>query len=380
MIIKTIGSGGDYTDIGLAWASIPFTVDDDYTFNIISDFSETTGIPISQVKNFVGHTITIQDIGRLYKIATAVVYSIPSNSTAAICIINGLTINYSGTNNALFRPHSAGTPINLTCYFKNLTLIGTAVANDGSYAFRIDDYNKLKIYILNCRVSKFYSGVNFTSLNPDNGVDRIVENCVFYKCGYGVTFSTSSASIYQTVKNTVCVGSFVKDFADAGAGNTHNKVINCADSDNTIIALYATKTACITGIVDGDFLSVDSANANFLKINKTSTLWEKGTTTISAWNTSDIGGFPRPHVGNKVNIGINEDNNTKTVTFTDTSRGLIERTDFDFGDGSVHATTLPADHEYDLDAIVPPYTVDATLIATDTKGNSDTITKTIDLS
>ena len=70
----------------------------------------------------------------------------------------------------------------------------------------------------------------------------------------------------------------------------------------------------------------------------------------------------------------------KTVSFTDASKGLIASTDFDFGDGSAHATELPVDHEYDLDAIGSPYTVDATLTVTDTKGNSDTITKTIDLS
>jgi hypothetical protein len=69
----------------------------------------------------------------------------------------------------------------------------------------------------------------------------------------------------------------------------------------------------------------------------------------------------------------------KTVRFSDTSRGLIASTDLDFGDGSTHATELPVDHEYDLDAIGEPYTVDATLIATDTKGNSDTITKTVSL-
>ena len=69
---------------------------------------------------------------------------------------------------------------------------------------------------------------------------------------------------------------------------------------------------------------------------------------------------------------------TKTIRFSDNSKGLVASIDFDFGDGSAHATDLPVDHEYNTEETGD--TVNATLTVTDTKGNTDTITKTIDLS
>ena len=44
MVTKTIGTAGDYSDIGAALAPyIGTTLADDYQFNIISAFTETTG-------------------------------------------------------------------------------------------------------------------------------------------------------------------------------------------------------------------------------------------------------------------------------------------------------------------------------------------------
>jgi hypothetical protein len=72
-----------------------------------------------------------------------------------------------------------------------------------------------------------------------------------------------------------------------------------------------------------------------------------------------------------------DNSNTKTVRFTDASKGGPLSYDLDFGDGSAHATSLPVDHEYNLGEVGD--SVDVTLSVTGSKNQSDSITKTVPL-
>lgn len=69
----------------------------------------------------------------------------------------------------------------------------------------------------------------------------------------------------------------------------------------------------------------------------------------------------------------------RRVRFTDATKGGPLTHDLDFGDGSPHAEALPITHEYDLYEVGEPFTVDATLSVTGSKGQTDSITKTIPL-
>lgn len=99
------------------------------------------------------------------------------------------------------------------------------------------------------------------------------------------------------------------------------------------------------------------------------------------WADSGGGYAPEEHwLIDELKINNNSGLGKKTLRFTDASKGSPLTHDLDFGDGTAHTTSLPVDHEYDLDAIGEPYTVDATLSVTGSKNQTDSITKTIDLS
>lgn len=69
---------------------------------------------------------------------------------------------------------------------------------------------------------------------------------------------------------------------------------------------------------------------------------------------------------------------TRVVTFANACTGTPDSYDLDFGDGSAHATALPATHTYDLDAIGEPWVVTVTLSVT-TGAYTTTISKQVEL-
>jgi hypothetical protein len=304
MITKTIGTGGDYAELKTAWASIPFNVLDDYTFNIISDITATGGIGSWDRKDFSGHIIIIQDLGHIYKITTTYEFLFYSNSTnsASTIILDGLTFDYTGAGNFLGASAWAHGSDVIKMRYKNLTLIG----HGGGYGIRNYSDGVIDEYIFNCRIINYDCGIEWGGASIALNTPHIIENCVVYGCvTSGINLFTSDATHFYTLKNTVAAGNPI-DFNPLGAG-TGSSITNCASKDTTVNVLGATNTANITGVVSADFLSIASLNVNFLKIDQSSRLYETGSVSLSSWNTIDLFGNPRPHgTHNLVSIGVHE--------------------------------------------------------------------------
>lgn len=78
------------------------------------------------------------------------------------------------------------------------------------------------------------------------------------------------------------------------------------------------------------------------------------------------------------NFSITDRTYLRVVKFTTACIGNPIVFDLDYGDGSAHATELPATHEYDVSELEYPYTVNVTLVASK-EGTCSTKTKSIDL-
>jgi PKD repeat protein len=325
-IVKTIGSGGDYADIGLAYQYLHSlgALSDDRMFTIISDFTENTGIPIELGNadgiNYNGKTVS-------YVNPNKYIITIPASSkflyfkaTSSCVVTDLLTIDglifkllSSSTAGDVLSSRSHYGDVGITNNFKNITIIGAGYIGSGIVGIMMR-YGQGIDRILNCRITGVDTGIGFIDGTFTTIGDRhYIENCAIVRCSIGVDLPVTTTIVNITCKNVVC-SDCATDFA---SGGVHNIVTNCADSDNSIASSGAILTDNITGIVDGDFLSVDPTSADFLLINNLSSLFNKGTTSISVWNTTDINGINRPNQG-RVSIGVNEPEAPTTTTTTTT--------------------------------------------------------------
>lgn len=318
MISKTIGSGGDYTDMGLAWAYLA-TVDplsDDYNFTIISNFTEATGITFTGSDPvFNGHTVQFLNPSNYQiTISTSIGYSFrPASATLSdVLVLDGLKITTAATGATCLQAFPGNSSQSMTVFFKNITLIGPSNTTGTSFGIRQQRAGNSD-HFLNCRVTNFKTGIAVPGTTDANttGTDHIVENCAIYSCGTGISLDTTSAAKNSTIKNTVAFSCITRDFSTGGANNI---ISNCADGDNTISSSGAILTSNITGIVSGNFLSVTSSSSNFLLINNFSPLFRVGNSTLSSWNTTDINGDSRPKQG-RISIGVNEPEAPMVPTF-----------------------------------------------------------------
>jgi hypothetical protein len=307
MITKTIGIGGDYSDIGSAWAALPSTFLDDYTFNIISDFVENTGI--NSGVRFDGHILNIINIGAF--VITFLNATIKYNMLSTVGLVTdtlnltGLIIKSPAANTLFVLSFFAGNQGNtVTANYKNIKIIGQGTRGTNSGIAISDNYRACNATFLNCLFENLGKGIIYEDTATVNSINY-VENCIIHNCNTGISLNEKNVATVSTrIKNTVSCGCSTKDWSITN--NTYDAITNCADGDNTVSATTAILSGNITGIVDGDFLSIDSTNDNFLKIDENSGLFEKGTTTISVWNTEGIDGLARPNNIGKVSIGINE--------------------------------------------------------------------------
>jgi PKD repeat protein len=74
---------------------------------------------------------------------------------------------------------------------------------------------------------------------------------------------------------------------------------------------------------------------------------------------------------------VQANSSIRTVRFTNAGRGYPDKIYMDFGDGT-YATSLPADHDYDLNVVGEPYMVNTGLIVS-RKDQSASTTRVIDL-
>lgn len=318
MIYKTIGVGGNYADIGAAWVYLVSLsiLEDDYTFTIISDFIEVTGgVSVSWDVNWAQKTISFLNpngywITHITNDGYTFMSRGPGNNINDKLIVDGLRIKYlgllTGINVDALCARSEWADIGITSEFKNVTILALGGCSSSSYNGIHSRYFKNKCNILNCRIYGLSCGIQMSAGVGTTGGEFNIENCSTQDCGIGIQISTGTDSgVLFSYKNIVCNGSNT-DFVFTN--NPHVTIKNCADSDNTLLnsGTNSTRENTITGIVDGDFVSVDPDSDKFLTIDKTSALYQTGTTDISSWNTEDFEGNPRPNANGLVSIGAYE--------------------------------------------------------------------------
>lgn len=310
-IIKTIGPGCDYADLGLwwNWVKLQTPLAAEYIAVISGDFTEGTGIagtgPV-----FAGHTVMVVDIARTHTITTNYAYTFNDNGNAAdlldVVTLQNLTIVCTNTAINLLSANTQYASRYMSARYVNLTLIGASVAGS-SRGIALNRWGNSD-HITNCRITGFYTAVGLAISDANTaGTDHVVENCALYNNGNGIITGSSSATKNVTVRNTSGVGNTGYDFKDGGAASAYHSYINCYDSDNSLAALTGVVTSPRTGATTADYLSVTPASSDFLKIDDTSHFFEVGTTSISAWNTADFDGNPRPEEHTLlVSVGITE--------------------------------------------------------------------------
>jgi hypothetical protein len=319
MITKTVGTGGDYADIGAMWDALSLpdgTVSwvDDYDIVQISDFTEPSRTFTSK-PFFDEHILTIRNPNKYVITLPAMSYSLQSRyqgepghgggySTRNSVVFDGLIIDASawGNNVWILNNRPGNVDDYLKVVYKNITILGKGSVTS-QIGINLYGVGTSDVIIQNCRMYGLHVGILTGNYSWGTSTNKLIENCASYKCDYGIVFGTTVDS-GSKIKNTVCSESTVEDF-NSDANVTTTEITNCADSDGSIASSGAVLSGNITGIVDGDFLSVVPGN-DFLKINRTSALCRTGSAAISSWNNFDIDGKPRPDVLGKVSIGVYE--------------------------------------------------------------------------
>jgi hypothetical protein len=326
MITKTIGSGGDYAGIkeALVFLASMNPIDDDYEFDLISDTVENFGVAgpaynlytgvnrnIITFKSSNNSTVTITSTSGIYVVIGYGSNQYPLHSGSLTFdeikfVRTGLYGNatlYLGATISFFKPQRGFADIAV----KNCVFIGANKTNAGlSFATWYINISILNNRFYNC--SYGFSCSSGGGAGPDTiGLVRKIENCSFYDCATGLGGHNRSF----IANNVVAISCSTVDFeAYVNASYT-----NCADSDNSIASSGAILSGNITGITDLDFLSVDPASADFLKIGKkrkwvreTVGLWKgenNGDDEING-NTASLGvgiGFEQGIVGNCFRMG-----------------------------------------------------------------------------
>jgi len=369
VIEKTIGSGGDYADIGTANAAIysyyPYVypgphITDDWVLTIISDFTENTGTNANYFF-YDGHSIEIRNPNH-YTITVApgdggTVKMLRFQARLATIndkmIFNDLifSIPYINPANAFsFLYFCAGNQFAyVTAIYNNCIFLCNGYAESaaarGSNIIGLEggaSFQWSNAVIFNCKFYNFGTSIGSARIGTSQIV--IIENCSSYGSYYGIqqTYTVPVTAQY-TIKNTVIAKSISHDYWSTYNDLSNINIINCADSDDSISTSMANTFNCITGIVDSDFISVDKTSSDFLKINNTSNLYGVGTTDISAWNTKDLDGFDRPGSDLLVSIGAYEGVlATKTHTFVFVNGEIKSHTVVDGGT----LPTPPNTHEW----------------------------------
>jgi hypothetical protein len=341
VVAKSIGVGGDYADIGLAWAfldTIP-ALADDYYFTQISNFTENTGIPVGGDVSFGGHTVTFANPNRYTIINNGKGYHFRHHTTGLSnrLVLDGLIIKQTLAviSDTLIYAICFNSTHSISVEYKNLILIGFGSIGINIGIFPILGANQIKMY--NCLIANFTTGIEVSHYNTTLKNIGYIENCSIYNCQIGINLHVGASNTTSTwhieFKNIVAAGNSIKDFANTGTGsNAYNTVTNCADSDNSIASCGAILSNNIANIIPADeFKSLNYANIDFLKLKETADfignplsvyvsdvvsinstlsgtgqLYQAGTTNISAWNTEDLAGNQRPDSSGKVSIGAYE--------------------------------------------------------------------------
>jgi hypothetical protein len=320
-ITKTIGTGGDYSDLGAAYNALVAlgVLSDDYNWDIISDVTNNTSC--SGTLQLDGHTLSISSsVGGSVDCVNGILFNIykdyltgsPYTQWKGTISISGLIFSGDisgylvGFSSGHMYEQQNGQIINIyNCKFKNSLGIGLSISATGWV--NVNLYNLIfagspASYPLYFALSSHYIG-----LDPSTSVrSKILENISINSTGTGVIF-VHDYDGFATLKNVVSFGSTggFTCFGFPAASTLFFDVSNCADSDSSLT--FGTDN--ITGITVDDFVQVDNPyRSDYFDITVDgSDLYGVGTTSIS--NTTDINGLPRPNQFGLVSIGAHEPDN-----------------------------------------------------------------------
>jgi hypothetical protein len=302
-ILKNIGTGGDYADFNAALNDLAGS---DMTLTQISAVSQTTacsthdyGGKIIQLLNPNGYITSVSGLGRFY-LGNFFDYDY---FTLDNLIIQNVDVNNNIIGISLGAYGGSVRLHNLKIFGMNLNILGdmseVGINNAGHREATTIEANNVLIY--NCSKAGIIDQWNVSGgVTPPSVPIKFWQNIVCYKNGIGLYCPVAGAPAYASYKNISCSKN-TTDYSVATL-STLASIDNCADGDNTLTQ----GSNNIRGVTDADYVTVDPANANFLKINTSSKLANTGDIDIASWNDMDMDGDPRPNGHSLVSIGFDE--------------------------------------------------------------------------
>ena len=351
MTYLTIGVGGDYADwyTAMVYLNGLGNLVDDYTLTQISDVTISGTLPSIALQN---NSITITSnsdpqgnpnggwityLPQNYSMIFNNSSNYPGGSSMGpkpgSIIVEYINLHVVGTGTGGYRLHTImGSATVRDCIIcgNNYYTSPPSTPADVGYSFENFSSSSYIIYnnkFYNCAYGIYWAqGGTITGSPFDPPGTKVIENCSIYGGTVGIIHAYNSLFgallEYWDYKNIVCSGQ--SGFGSAAFIMTDlqpvNTMTNCAAHDSSLPSFC---TNPITGIIDSDFLSVNIADSNFLDIDTDSALFGTGTTNISAFNTEDIDGDPRPNGRGSVSIGADEPLILSTINQMFRKEGLL---------------------------------------------------------
>lgn len=284
----TVGTGGDYADIGTMWAALyafyPFVfpaphMTDDWEVEIVSNFTENTGTG-ANYPFFDGHYVRITNPDGYTTQAVVVAGSVTalrfvsrSNSVNDSIVFDGLIFNIPFINPGAAYPFLSFKPGSqwsfVTARYKNLKFLcngyqASAAARNSSLISVEDSFLQFcNTEISNCIFCNYGTAIGGWTSNAAQSV--LVENSDIYQCYNGNNMPCVAGATF-TLRNVVSADCANADYLN---NSTNINFINCADSDGTLLTCGGNLTNCQHNIIPAnEFESLTSTDDNFLRLYK----------------------------------------------------------------------------------------------------------------
>jgi hypothetical protein len=378
MVNYTVGTGGDFTDIGAAILHLQslLLLTDDYTITLLEDIENTTvvpkGTPSTEILRPNHHHIKFDLNGYAVTTHTLIPLNRSQGLTGGRGIIefcNGSVFSadgYGGTKEAYCLwcrgnfPRNDNDPTSLwlihDLFFsthKNLTNPNTLFRfgrnSDGAMWGRI--WN-IRVYFKSqsgTRVGAQNAAFNFEHDVPGGSVSgdiwQYAENISVYVDDFGnksieafYTYHDTYNSYELHMRNIIAWRKQINAVQDFNTGS-HTTLEYCACSDNSLDPDVYPSPLWTNNLYAGnnpvsasDFDSLDPTSPDFLKIHKGAVEYKTGTTAIGSWVNDDFFGNPRPDKRGQVSIGMHEPAvATKRHTVV-MKNGLVKNWRIEYGD------------------------------------------------
>lgn len=321
-ILKTIGTGAgyDYSGYNAACNALRLlTIGDDYEISIEGNFIEDVVSDVQfnseQFTNGIdpnGHTITFKNDGLYICTQKQPVYFYNAGSINGDIIVENPIMNIdssfpSGQCSIFCSVNNAVASVLSVVRIEDAKIFCNSIAGFGMYAITANNYEG-EIDILNpivCQAT--IMGIYLTgcsgSLNTFHQKMYLQNGSIINCSGRGYSFWNKNLAAYVEIKNCAAYNNTGGDYVMHESGSwTDISITFCGDSDDTLPAAGR----IVSDILDTDFLSVDSTDSDFSKINSSSQLYGIGTLSLGVWNNHDAAGNPRPDASSKASIGAYE--------------------------------------------------------------------------